>query len=123
MIAQSLVPSEPALLLPTTDSIAAEPKCILSLLMFEIRTAFIRLQQEIQFLLIGCTLEGADWEIKTHKPREIHEFIASKEKCGSNGQQWFCLHSLTWDPPTVKDLRRTPARVSLQSIFGLPKQQ
>jgi hypothetical protein len=36
-------------------------------------------------------LEGANWEIKTHKPREIHKFIASKEKCGSNGQQWFLL--------------------------------
>jgi hypothetical protein len=59
--------------------------------MFEIRTPCIPLQQEIQILLMGCTLEGADWEIKTHKPREIHEFIPSKEKCGSNGQQWVLL--------------------------------
>jgi hypothetical protein len=50
-------------------------------------------------------------------------FLHQKRNVAAMGSCGFCLPSLTYDPTTAKDLRRTPARVSLQSISGLPKQQ
>jgi hypothetical protein len=48
-------------------------------------------------------------------------FLHQKRNVAAMGSHGFCLPSLTYDPTTVKDLRRTPARVSLQSISGQRK--
>jgi len=66
--------------------------------------------------------------VKTGKSELINQekstnFLHQKRNVAAMGSSGFCLPSLTYDPTTVKDLWRTPARASLQSISGLPEQQ